>query len=311
MVAGVTDQRQPSTGSLLLRSTLLPVSLVVGLAAVLRMAGPVESGPGDIGGIIRLPRSMTGTIFGLFALALVVFAVGVARRLRSRRRRGPGEAELADERPPMPAWLRALTQILSLINFVVLAYLIWRGVIPLTDLLALGQGAASGLGASAEAPVGAPAFVTWTFGVLAVMAGLSALALAVWLGFSDRLVAWWTRRADEVPEPPAAPPDLEALGDPRDEDDPRRAIMRCYARFERVAADSGVTRQPWHTPMEFMRETLRRLPGPRGAVPTLTALFELARFSRRPLGAADRGRALEALDEITSSAAGRTDAAPR
>jgi hypothetical protein len=77
--------------------------------------------------------------------------------------------------------------------------------------------------------------------------------------------------------------------------------MHCYARFERVAADSGVARQPWHTPMEFMREALRRLPAPRGAVPTLTGLFELARFSRRALGPTERERALEALDEITAA----------
>jgi hypothetical protein len=232
--------------------------------------------------------------------------------MRSRRGQGSGEDEPVDERPPMPAWLRTLTQILSLVNFVVLAYLIWRGVIPLAELLNFGQGAVSGIGAmAAESPVGAPAFVTWTFGVLAMVAALGALALAVWLGFSDRLTEWWTRRAEDAAEAPAVAR-AEPLEDPRDEDDPRRAIMRCYARFERVAADSGVARQPWHTPMEFMREALRRLPTLRGAVPTLTSLFELARFSRRPLGTAERGRALEALDEITAATEdGRARAAHR
>jgi uncharacterized membrane protein YhaH (DUF805 family) len=299
MVAGVT---------MLLRWGLLPVSLVVGLAAVLRMAGPLESGSGDVSGVIRLPRPVTAAIFGLVALAVLVFTIGLVRRMRARRRSGPGEAELADERPPMPAWLRTLAQILSLINFVVIAYLIWRGVIPLTDLLALGQGAVAGIGGmAAEAPVSAPAFVTWTFGILAVVAALCALALAVWLGFSDRLTEWWAGRdEDDLVFPAAAA--AEPLEDPRDEADPRRAIMRCYARFERVAADSGVARQPWHTPMEFMREALRRLPAPRNAVPTLTSLFELARFSRRPLGATERGRALEALDEITTATEpGRAD----
>jgi hypothetical protein len=36
-------------------------------------------------------------------------------------------------------------------------------------------------------------------------------------------------------------------------------------------------------------------------VPTLTHLFELARFSHRPLGPAERDRALDALDEIRSA----------
>ena len=60
MVAGVT---------LLLRWVLLPVSLVVGLAALSRMAGPVTARD-DLTGVIRLPRPLTGTILALFALDL-------------------------------------------------------------------------------------------------------------------------------------------------------------------------------------------------------------------------------------------------
>jgi hypothetical protein len=57
--------------------------------------------------------------------------------------------------------------------------------------------------------------------------------------------------------------------------------------------------------MEFMREALGRLPGPRTAVPTLTGLFELARFSDHLLGPPDRDRALEALDDIRMAIAAR------
>jgi hypothetical protein len=291
MVSGVT---------LLFRWVLLPVSLVIGLAALLRMAGPLAGGVDDLRQAIRLPWAVTEAILGLFGLAVLAFVVGVARRVLGRRRRS-GEGELLPEAEPMPAWMRTLTQILSLANFVLVAYLIWRGVIPLTELLALGRGAVSAIGAAApQAPVTAPALLTWTFGVLAVVAALGALALALWIGFGDRLADWWTGRDEE-----AALADMagaaEPLEDPRAEPDPRRAIMRCYASFERVAADWGVTRQPWHTPMEFMRETMRRLAAPRGAVPTLTALFELARFSHKALGPAERGRALEALDDIAAA----------
>jgi hypothetical protein len=292
MVAGVT---------LLLRWVLLPVSLVVGLAALLRMAGPGVGDPDDLKGIIRLPMPVTWVIFGLFGLAALVFIIGLARRVLGRRRRS-GEDEPLPEPTPMPAWMRRLTQILSLANFVLVAYLIWRGVIPLTELLALGRGAVSAIGAGApQAPVGAPALLTWTFGVLAVLAALVAVALAVWVGFGDRLTEWWMRRGEDAFGPDAAAVVEEPLEDPRAEPDPRRAIMRCYASFERVAADSGVKRHPWHTPTEFMREAIRRLPAPRGAVPTLTSLFELARFSHKRLGPAERGRALEALDDITSA----------
>jgi len=184
MVAGVT---------FLVRWGLLPVSLVVGLAALLRMAGPVAGEADDLKGFIRLPVPVTWVIYGLFGLAALVFVIGVARRVLGRRR--SGEGELLPEPTPMPAWLRTITQILSLANFVLIAYLIWRGVIPLTELLALGRGAVSGIGAaSPQIPVSAPALLTWTFGVLAVVAAVVALALAFWVGFGDRLAEWWTRR---------------------------------------------------------------------------------------------------------------------
>jgi hypothetical protein len=45
-------------------------------------------------------------------------------------------------------------------------------------------------------------------------------------------------------------------------------------------------------------------------VPTLTGLFELARFSHHPLGPSERDRALAALDEIrTAMRATESDAA--
>ena len=280
---------------------LLAASLVIGLAAVVRMAGPAAGGLDDLAGSIRLPELVTGTIVTLFALAALVFFMGLMRRMRSRRQEEETGA-LGPEAARVPPWLRTLTQILSLLNFVVLAYLLWRGAIPLTALLSLGLGAGSAIAPTLpqEIPI-APPIVTWTFGVLAIVAGLGALALALWVAFGDRLAQWWEGAVSDSPLPPLAEAVEESLEDLRAEPDARRAIIRCYARFERVAADSGFKRKPWHTPMEFMREALPRLPVPRGAVPTLTGLFELARFSHRALGPRERDRALDALDEIKAS----------
>ena len=179
---------------------------------------------------------------------------------------------------------------MGLLYFVALAYALSRGGVSLDAILALGAGAGSAggtalAGADAES---APALVTWSFAVLAVVAGLGALGLALWVSLGARLA-----RPDDDDEGPAASP-LEAavddsVEDLRAEPDPRRAIVRCYARFERAAAASGVERKPWSTPMEFMREALRRLPLPRTAVPTLTGLFELARFSHHPARAERAG----------------------
>jgi hypothetical protein len=105
-----------------------------------------------------------------------------------------------------------------------------------------------------------------------------------------------------APPPPALVEAVdESAEDLRSEPDARRAIIRCYARFERAAAVSGLARLPWQTPMEFMRETLARLPAPRGPVSALTGLFELARFSERTLGPGERDRALDALDDIKAA----------
>jgi len=283
----------------------LAVSFVIGLAAVVRMGAPV-SDVGGIGGVIRLPREMAATIGTLFALAAVVFLTDLVRRARSRRRVGDGEAERAFEAPRAPAWLRTLTQILSFLNVVVLAYLLWRGTIPLGGLFAQGAGAGwtGGFAPPGEVPESAPPLVTWTFGILALAAGLVALTLALWVALGDRLAEWRAPREGEAP-PPLEVVVEESLEELRAEPDARRAIVRCYARFERVAADSGVERKPWFTPMEFMREALGRLPIPRAAIPTLTGLFELARFSHHALGTRERDRALEALDEIRTAMAAR------
>ena len=287
---------------------LLTASLVVGLAALVRIADPRVSGADDITGVIRLPWLVTWIIIVLFSLAALVLVVDVVRRMRSRRH-GEDEEAPGREEAPRPPWLVALTQILSLLNFIVIVYLLWKNVLPLTDLMALGAGFGSAIALPQERAVDAPFFITWTFAVVALVGGSGALAFALWLTSSDRLAKWWEGDADDPAPPPFVEAVDESVEDLRAEPDARRAIIRCYARFERAAAASGLERRPWHTPMEFMREALSRLPAPRGAVRALTGLFELARFSDRPLGPEERDRALDALDDIKAAIdMGRPDA---
>jgi hypothetical protein len=127
-----------------------------------------------------------------------------------------------------------------------------------------------------------------------------AVGLALWFAVAGHLTRWFDDDQAETP-PPLAEAVEESLEDLRGEVDARRAITRCYARFERAAAVSGLGRRPWQTPMEFMHAVLSRLPAPPGAVRTLTALFELARFSDRPLGSVERDRALAALDDVKAA----------
>ena len=280
--------------------SLLAAILVMGLAALARMSDPAVLGGDDLIGTVRLAEGLTRTIVALFTLAALVFLMDLVRRVRSRRP-DEGETALAPEPPRVPAWLRVVTQVATLAYFVLLAYVLWSRGLPFMAMM-LGQGGAPG-GASllVEELPDAPPLVTWTFGVLALVAGIGALALALWVAFSDRLTEWWVGETRESTTAPLAEVVEESREDLRTEPDPRRAIIRCYARFERVAAHSGLARKPWLTPMEFLREALAWLPVPRTAAETLTGLFELARFSDRALGSRERTQALDALDEIKTA----------
>ena len=283
----------------------LGASFLIGLAAVVRMGGPA-AGLDETTGVIRLPDSVSATIAALFTLAALVFLVHLVRRGLSRRKATEAMELGGLETRRVPAWLRTITQLLYFANFAVFAYLVWRGV-PLGSLLTLGAGARGGAGfaLSGAVPESAPRIITWTFGILAVLAGLGTLALAVWIALGDRILPRPEPPGDDEVVAPLQAAVEDSLDDLRRDPDARRAIVRCYARFEHVAADSGVERKPWLTPMEFMREALGRLPIPRTAGPTLTGLFELARFSQHALGSAERDRALEALDEIRVAMASR------
>jgi uncharacterized protein DUF4129 len=286
----------------LLTGVSLAACFVIGLAATIRMSGPI-AGIDHATGVIRLPREVTATIVSLFALAAVVFVAHLLWSGWSRRHAEDAEPEGAFEPLLISPWMRAVRQVLALLYFVTLAYLLSRSGITLDGIIALasGAGAAGGLAAPGPAAESAPPLVTWSFGILALGAGLGALGLATWVALGARLPQGRADGEDEIIPAPLGTAVDDSAEDLRSEPDARRAIVRCYARFERAAADSGVERTPWSTPMEFMREALRRLPVPRTAVPTLTGLFELARFSQHPLGPTEREQALEALDEIRTA----------
>jgi len=119
--------------------------------------------------------------------------------------------------------------------------------------------------------------------------------------FAERIARWWERRNRVEAAEPLSEAVQDGLDDLASEPDARAAIIKCYRRFERVAARASVIRAPWQTPEEFMRETLRRLVLPHRAVDRLTRLFELARFSRHALGSPERDTARACLEEIRSA----------
>ncbi|MGE0578096.1 DUF4129 domain-containing protein [Reyranella sp.] len=106
--------------------------------------------------------------------------------------------------------------------------------------------------------------------------------------------------------PPAAAAELhgaveDSLDDLRAMADARLAIIRCYDRFEKALAGADVRRPPWQTATEFMRTALAQPRLPADGVRELTALFEVARFSRHEIGAAHRERAWRALMAVKAA----------
>src|SRR5207244_12922418 len=76
---------------------------VIGLAAVIRMAGPV-AGFEHATGVIRLPGEVTATIVALFALATVVFVVHMLPLAWCRLPPEGADAQEVREPPTGPAW---------------------------------------------------------------------------------------------------------------------------------------------------------------------------------------------------------------
>jgi hypothetical protein len=134
---------------------------------------------------------------------------------------------------------------------------------------------------------------------LAFLFSIGSLAFMLWVCFGH----WPLRRFLEPVRPIVAGLDkaaAESLEDLHREADPRSAIIKCYGRFEVLAA-AQVPRTAWQTPTEFMRSVLQRCPLPHLAVCELTRVFEVARFSEHDLGARERDIALGALASIRNA----------
>ena len=284
------------------RRAQLRASVVIGIGLLLALAataGPLPSPGGAPGGslAVRLPDAVRMIVLALLGLsAALLLAI-------QRPRRPTGDDPLSAR----AAQRRRTSMILSLLPLALLlgalGYLAWkdwsgephhpieRAFTALAGLL--------DLIAQYRKPATSVPFFDLTITLLVLLLALTLFGLMVIVVLAERLEKWWAARTvlDAGPRDEREPP----LGDPRAERDPRLAIVRAYARFERVLAAARAPRSPWQTPAEFMRTTLLRLPLPASPVQRLTTLFELARFSDRPLGADARETACDSLDAITAA----------
>ena len=117
-------------------------------------------------------------------------------------------------------------------------------------------------------------------------------------GARDRLVPPRARgspsREPDEPDELLAAVDL-SLEDLESEPDPRRAVIRAYARMERALGSYGLARRPSETPLEYLARALTSLRVGRRSVERLSALFERAKFSQHEIDLSMKTEALAAL----------------
>ena len=276
---------------------VIATGLLLVLAATV---GPLPTS-GDPGArlVVRLPDAARVVVLGLLALsALILFSL-------QRRRRPNDEAPLPSRTAQrLPPWVAALIALLPVLLVVLGWYLVWRywagsGGQPIEQAFAAIAGLLDLLTLPQKTPTSIPS-LDLALAALLVLLALVVFAVMVLVAMADRIEQWWLRRevAARAAAPPAPPAPVPA--DLRAEPDPRVAIIRAYGCLERALAAARAPRAAWQTPAEFMRTTLARLPLPAAPLRHLTALFEVARFSRHPLGTDARDAACDCLEEITT-----------
>jgi hypothetical protein len=87
----------------------------------------------------------------------------------------------------------------------------------------------------------------------------------------------------------------DTLDDLRAEADPRRAVIRTYARMEKTFAAYGVSRDEAETPREYVERVLGRLQVSAFAVQRLARLYERAKFSEHEIDMTMKDEAIETL----------------
>jgi hypothetical protein len=87
----------------------------------------------------------------------------------------------------------------------------------------------------------------------------------------------------------------DTLDDLRAERDPRRAVIRTYARMERTFAAYGVPRQESEAPLEYVARVLDRLSVSVYSVRKVTQLFARAKFSPHQIDTGMKDEAIDAL----------------
>lgn len=148
-----------------------------------------------------------------------------------------------------------------------------------------------------------------------VLAGLGVLVLLIAVG-----LAWWLARGSRSIRfarirpviRPAAPETASRMRAAIDaglteldeaDADPRRAVIACWVRLERAAAEAGVARQPGDTSTDLVSRVLTDQQVSSDVLAAFAELYREARFARHQVDPSTRDRARAALRQIRSELA--------
>jgi hypothetical protein len=262
------------------RRGLLPAMAAVvllGLVAVGALRGPLGSGRGRP----HYPADLVDSLLLLLFLAmlaggvLAILSLWPDRHLLARRRRRGASFSLL---LPMAA---------------VLALWLFR------NLFGLGGGA-DDPPVSTYAPPSTLEVPTPQAEPGVVPLVVAGVALAAMVGLVVAQLVAERRRRRPPPTPAERLVELldDTLEDLEREPDPRRAVIAAWARMERGLAAAGLPRHPAEAPFEYATRVLEAALARPSSVHRLTGLFERAKFSRHPVGQADREEAIAALRTV-------------
>ena len=251
------------------------------------------TGAGDSARLLQ-PQSYLGDTLlvvltlGILGLAALVYV------LWPERRSGGGEPERVFEAPrPLWAALYLFGVILAAVGALTVTVVLLRRHGTPTPLPAGSGGVRRSPAPTTPAANDLPVFHWW--GVVAAVVVLLLVVLAV--------VRAMTRRAGEVAPPVDETDDVReaiaiSLEELEQEPDPRRAVIRTYARMEDVLGRHGLGRRPFETSLEHLRRTLTALHVSGKAAQQLALLFERAKFSPHEVGIGMKREAIVALTTV-------------
>jgi uncharacterized protein DUF4129 len=277
---------------------VIGLGLLLAAAASLSAVSSTDSAPGAtlVVGVPDAVRAVVLILLGLSAVLLLAL-----QRPRPLANDSLLAARVHQRRP---VWNAVLALLPFLLLLGVACYISWNRLSadethPIEQAITAIAGLLELLALARKPPTSVPLFDAAVAGLVLLFA-LAVFALMLALTLADHLAHRRGGRAvAAVPPSPADGPD----DDPRAMTDARTAIVCAYARFERALTGARAPRAPAQTPGELMRATLARFPLPAPPLARLTSLFELARFSDRPLDLRARDEACDCLETITTALA--------